>query len=65
MGLFELFTWGTNVYSKAPKDKKEEVGSNEILETEGPEEKEIVLAKDVEVVEEEQPGEDEDKDEEK
>ena len=24
MGLFELFTWGTNVYSKAPKDKKEE-----------------------------------------
>ena len=24
MGLFELFIWGTNVYSKAPKDKKEE-----------------------------------------
>ncbi len=24
MGLFALFTWGTNVYSKAPDDKKEE-----------------------------------------
>ena len=24
MGLFALFTWGTNVYSKAPMDKKEE-----------------------------------------
>ncbi|MDB4528913.1 hypothetical protein N9193_03265 [Pseudomonadales bacterium] len=24
MGLFALFTWGTNVYSKAPDDKKDE-----------------------------------------
>lgn len=24
MGLFALFTWGTNIYSKAPDDKKEE-----------------------------------------
>ena len=24
MGLFALFTWGTNVYSKAPEDKKDE-----------------------------------------
>jgi len=24
LGLFGLFTWGTNVYTKAPKDKKEE-----------------------------------------
>ena len=24
LGLFALFTWGTNVYTKAPKDKKEE-----------------------------------------
>ena len=24
MGLFGLFTWGTNIYSKAPDDKKEE-----------------------------------------
>ena len=24
MGLFTLFTWGTNVYTKAPMDKKEE-----------------------------------------
>ncbi len=25
MGLFVLFTWGTNVYSRAPADKKDEV----------------------------------------
>jgi uncharacterized membrane protein YidH (DUF202 family) len=24
MGLFALFTWGTNVYAKAPRDKKDE-----------------------------------------
>ncbi|MDB4054712.1 hypothetical protein N9496_01830 [Akkermansiaceae bacterium] len=24
MGLFALFTWGTNVCTQAPKDKKEE-----------------------------------------
>ncbi len=24
MGLLALFTWGTNVYTKAPMDKKEE-----------------------------------------